>query len=362
LNPTPTAEPSDLRRPPIDFSRPLNEWDRSEVVARFNIKPNGLFEVMICAGTKVNPEDLLCLAESEVPRKICPGWERERNKLVLHLAVLSHDLRLVESLVGVGYSPNLSAQVSDRKPLCGLRTPIDIAIASHCEPITKVLLKHGAELNPAGGISPCSQLFATASLDPWPSTDLDAYMQALRELLTSGFDWRTLGCPIPMYSRSGGRISWAQFILHQICGLPEAWFHLRMPLLIFALEFYGRNWRGPSFSPLHVSIEICDLKTLKFLLETSSAQFLDAQLQRKDKKRRLPLHFAIQRLAEQRFAALDMIRTLLERGASPDAMTWELSVGFSSYNVWKEITIRDIAMRIAMRSGRADLKKLIAEY
>jgi hypothetical protein len=330
--PAPTAEPSCLRRPPSDFSRPLDWWDRSQVLSLFGIEPDGRIEVMICAGTKLDTKELSCLKRSR---------ERNRNKLALHLAVLVQDLRLVESLVGLGYSPNLSVQPSDIKPLTGLRTPIEIAIASHSEPITKVLLEHGAELDPKSSSSPCLQLFATPALDQWHSTDLDTYMRVLRLLLAFGFTW--------INPENG--TTWTQLILHQICDLPKAWFHLRRPLLIFTLGFYGRKWRDPSFSPLHILIEIQDLKTLKFLLRTSDPQSFGIHLQMS------PLHYAIEAsLIRNDEVSVDVVRALLERGASLDETARE-----PSQFLW--IKHKRISRgSIAMQSFRADMRKLVAEY
>jgi hypothetical protein len=166
-----SAGSSNLCRPPSDFSRPLNEWDRSEIVSWFMIQPDGRLETLICTGTNLEWKDLSSLVEVRDFDKfdvsgVC--GKRKSGTLALHLAVLFQDLHLVESLLNLGHSPNLSAQLSNRKPLRGLRTPIDIPIASHCESITKLLLKHGAELNHTGRTSPCLLLFARTSLNLWP--------------------------------------------------------------------------------------------------------------------------------------------------------------------------------------------------
>jgi ankyrin repeat protein len=354
LKSAPTAEPPDLRRSLSDFSRPLDQWDRSDVVAHFGIKPDGRFEVMICAGTKVDPEDLMCLKESELSGNIDGRGERERDKLALHFAVLFQDVHLVEPLLKIGYSPNISAQVSDRSPLCALRTPIEIAIASHCEPVTKLLLKHGAELNPRGESSPCLQLLASTSLNLWPSTNVNAYTGVLRPLLASGFIR-----PVPWY-RDPFPLDythpWTKSILHQICDLPRDWFHLRMPLIIFALKFYDRKRNLPVGSPLHFVIHMHDRKTLEFLLKTSDAQALDTHLHRKDMDRIVPLRYAIEEV-RKRGVSLDMVRMLLEVGASLDDTSLAPSKYLGRFRM-REIPIRETAMR----SDRDDLKKLISRY
>jgi hypothetical protein len=276
-----------------EFPKPLNQWNRSDVVSRFKLRIDGDFEVKICTGTKVDPRELPCLTKRELPGKIDGGGERERNKLALHFAVLFQDLHWVESLVNVGYSPNLSARISDIEPLPGLRTPIAIAIASHCEPITKILLKYGAELNPTAGDSPCLQLFAAASLNLWPSTILDSYMRILRLLLTSGFVWPK------SYSKSflvhsGSKTTWTLFVLHQICDLPEAWFHLRKPLIIYVLKVIGRYYLFPRNPPaLQVAMRLHDLKTIKYVLEISSSQDLNIQTRGSEDRWR-PLRCAIE--------------------------------------------------------------------
>jgi ankyrin repeat protein len=347
-----------------EFPNPLNQWNRSDVVSRFKLRIDGHFEVKICTGTKVDPRELSCLTKSELPGKIDGGGERERNKLALHFAVLFQDLHWVESLVNVGYSPNLSARISDIEPLPGLHTPIAIAIASHCEPITKVLLKHGAELNPTAGDSPCLQLFAATSLNLWPSTILDSYMRVLRLLLTSGFVWpRSYSTSYSkLYSKSslvhsGSKTTWTLFVLHQICDLPEAWFHLRKPLIIYVLKVIGRNYPFPRNHPaLQVAMKLQDLKTIKYVLEISNSQDLNIQA-RGNEYRWQPLRCAIEEVTGPSKPSLDIVRALLERGASPDNTFMGPMKRTGSF-LWKKTTIRELAMR----SDRDDLKKLISEY
>jgi hypothetical protein len=137
--PAPTVKPSDLRRLPTDFSRPLNQWDRSEVVSFFGIKPDGRWDVEICTGIKTTSEQLRSILKNAVSKQVF-DLVRKRNMLSLHLAVLFQDLHLVQFLVQVGYSPNLSAQGFDRKLLREFIRPVDIAIASHCQPITEFLM------------------------------------------------------------------------------------------------------------------------------------------------------------------------------------------------------------------------------
>jgi hypothetical protein len=200
-------------REPTEWGKQLRTQKHVDVLSRFNLRPEGRIEMKKCTGTQVDPRELWCLKESEqaLPVNIDGGGDRERNKNALHFAVLSQDLHLVKSLVYFGYCPNLSAQISDVESLSGLRTPIEIAIASHCQPITEVLLKHGAQLSPKHGSSPCLQLFAPSSLNQWPSTDVDTYTGVLN-LLLARFKYPYFAASRP--------------ILHQICDLPTAWFHL----------------------------------------------------------------------------------------------------------------------------------------
>ena len=294
-----------------------------------------------------DPEELLCLEKSEVPGKIDGGGEREKNKLALHFAVLFQDLHWVEYLLNVGYSPNLSAQVSDRKPFDVLRTPFDIAIAGHCEPITKALLKHAHIVNYHRS---CLQLFATTSLNLWPSTDLDAYTGVLN-ILVAGY--------LPWFPEK--KIPWTVAILHQILDLPEPWAHLREPLITFALEKYRCRLElmksCTNYQPLHVTIHIHDVRTLKYLLKTSSAQDLDSKLQLENRIEWSLLRHAIERVKSQAHLSLGIVRALLERGASLD----DTSMAPSRYLcilLWKETSLR----KLAMRSNCADLKKLVAKY
>ena len=327
----------------IDTSKPLDQWNRPDVVSRFDIKPNGRFEVKICTGTKVDPEELLCLKKSEVPGKIDGGGEREKNKLALHFAVLFQDLHWVESLVNVGYSPNLSAQASDRKPFDVLRTPIDIAIASHCEPILKALLKRAYIGNYRRS---CIKLFATTSLSIWPSTDLGAYTRVLNILMAESFH---------------AKESWQKTILHQILDLPEPWTHLREPLITFALEKHGRRLENihscTNYQPLHVTIQMDDVETFKHLLKTSSTQDLDSKLQLENGIEWSLLRHAIERVKSQADPSLRIVRAMLERGASLDDTSMAPSRYLGSL-LWKETSIR----KLAMRSRCLDLWELAGKY
>jgi hypothetical protein len=347
----PTAKPPMLRRPPTDFSNPLNQWNRSDVVERFNIKPDGRFEVMICAGTKLGPEDLLCLKESEPSGNIDAGGKRERNKLALHFAVLFQDLHLIEPLVKIGYSPNFSAQVSDKEPLRGLRKPIDIAIASHCEPITKVLLEHGAKLNRGG--SPSLKLFATASLNLWSSTDVNAY-KGMIKLLLNHRDYGLLALP---YDRTL-RDSWTKSLFHQICDLPKTSSDLRLRLIIYALERYGRVSQKPGryCSPLHVAIRLHDLKTLEFVLEASNAQLVKHYLQCENGDGKTPLRCAI---AE--FVANDLHWDIVEALLKRIVRLEETSKAPSTY-LGGLFQTKNSLRTTALRSNRVDPKKLLAKY
>jgi hypothetical protein len=353
IRPASSAGSSDLCRPPSDFSRPLNEWDRSEIVSWFMIQSDGRLETLICTGTNLEWKELSSLEEGEDFDKsdvFDVGGKRKCGTLALHLAVLFQDLHLVESLLNLGHSPNLSAQLSDRKPLRDLRTPIDISIASHCEPITKVLLKHGAELNPTGKASPFLLLFARTSLNLWPSTDLHTYMRVLGLLLAaSRYEPQKL----------------TKSVLHQICDLLTAWFHLRRPLVIFALDYDEERVLHAPSSPLHVLVEIRDSKTLRFFLKTSDAQYLDDHLQRKNEGGRSPLGTAIGQVESGWARSLDIVQALLQQGASLDDTSVVSPLPLSSprsggfFRVgFRGTTIRDIAMR----SNGDDLKELVAKF
>jgi len=353
----PTAVSSDSPRLQFDFSRPSDQWDQSEIVSQFNIVPDGWLEVMICAGTTVDPKDLSRLEESEYTGATDAEGHPSPNTLALHLAVLFQDLHLVKSLVNAGYSPNISATLCDTEPLWDALTPTDIAIASHCEPITKVLLEHGAQLNPSGGVSPCLQLLATTSLDLWPSTEIKAYTRVLKRLLAYGFVWPSL-CS----RRPDSRTPWTRSVLQQICDLPHASAHLRWSLTNSMLEYCAEFWRPYSndCSPLQVTIRLHDPRTLEYLLEQADAQGLEYVMEFQDWKGRTPLHYAIEQVKTRSELSLEVVRVLLERGASlaDTSVVPERYLGGLLYVGFRGTTIRDIAMR----SDRTDLKELIAQY
>jgi ankyrin repeat protein len=340
---------SNLRRPPPKLSRPLDQMDRAEIVSQFSIKYDGKLEDMICAWNNVEYTFSHLLISKDIAEIVAiltnnDALCKRRNKLALHFAVLFQHPHLVEALVGLGYSPNFSAQISDIEPLSGLRTPIEIAIASHSKPITKVLLKHGAQLNPKHGNSPMLQLFAPSSLNLWPTTDVDAYTGILHLLLSPSqvVDWIDSERPL------------LRSFLHQICDLPSAWSHLRRPLIMFAFKclFFS--------SPLHTAVLTDDFKLLDFVLKTSGSHFLAIHLRRKDRHGHSPLGKAIARVIAQPQLSLDITRILLERGASLDDTSRgsERKLRKLWGPRWRETSLRDIAKR----SDRVDLKDLVEEH
>jgi ankyrin repeat protein len=172
------------------------------------------------------------------------------------------------------------------------------------------------------------------------------------------------GCVWPA-SRPDNFYTSTKSVLHQICDLPKAWFHLRRPLIIFALDYYGRErMRAPS-SPLHTLVEIRDPKTLRFFLKTSDTQYLDDHLQRKNEGGRSPLGTAIGQVESEWARSLDIVQALLQQGASLDDTSVVSPLPLSSprsggfFRVgFRGTTIRDIAMR----SNRDDLKELVAKF
>jgi hypothetical protein len=100
-----------------------------------------------------------------------------------------------------------------------------------------------------------------------------------------------------------------------------------------------------------------DFKTLDFILKTSDWQFLDFHLRRRDRDGYSPLGYSIGRLIARPKLSLDITRVLLERGATLDDTSQARSRKlWGPY--WRQTPLREIAMR----SGRADLKELLAEF
>jgi hypothetical protein len=139
--------------------------------------------------------------------------------------------------------------------------------------------------------------------------------------------------------------------------LPEAWFHLRKPLIIYVLKVIGRYYLFPRNPPaLQVAMRLHDLKTIKYVLEISSSQDLNIQT-RGSEDRWQPLRCAIEEATGPWKPSLDIVRALLERGASPDN-TFMGPMKRTGGFLWRKTKIRELAMR----SDRDDLKKLISEY
>jgi len=348
------AEPSDICRPSTDFSTPLNQWNRTDIVSRFDIRADGRVEVKLCTGASVDSQDLLYLKKSAASRQVDGGREQERNKLALHLAVLFQDLHLVLSLVKLGYSPRSRVQVAYRGPLYEFLTPISIAIASRCEPILEVLLRHDA-LDSGEGFFSWNHLFGSSSLGLWFSDDVEDYTGVLTRLLVSGFGWqyRTI------WTNPCGKLTWTRSrdVLHKISSLPKP-FDFRKRLIILVLEFYSRkSSQHTPFSPLRCLVKLDDLKTLRFFWRSSDAQNMDAHLELKDDHGRTPLGYVILQSLVRRRYSLGMVQALLERGASLD-VTFKAHPGKGLAYHWRQPSLRDKVMR----SNRADLKELVAKY
>jgi ankyrin repeat protein len=268
----------------------------------------------------------------------------------LHLAILFGDDALVEPLIKNGFSPTVAYQLSDEPGMRDYLTPLDFAIASRNEPIIHSLLSNGAVLAPLGSDSPCRHLLAHTSLQLWPPSGLPEVLCLLELLLSCGW-------PVSKGFSRQNKPSATPTFLHQACALSIRLHDYRLPLVKLLIEGSDTTTllAFATETPLHHAICRDDAEVVDSLLQAQASFRLRGLLDKKNSHDCQPIYIAVQRAIADHDLPLDIIRSLLHRGANldePHTLTETRLLRLSKKT-------RSTARGIAMSSGRQDLIALV---
>jgi ankyrin repeat protein len=364
-------EPQDLCLPlrtsgPGDSGKPLGPMSRSErhrIVKRFKMERKCMHNLdqSICEGTLENSltlVDTLHSTATHLGSKVSPivfnqwadGLRLATKSPALHLAVLFGDDALVEPLIKNGFSPTFAYQLTDEPGMRDYLTPFDFAIASRNEPIIRILLSSAAVLAPPSSDSPCRHLLAHTSLQFWPPSGVPEVMSLLELLLSCGW-------PVSKGFSRQNNPSPAPTLLHQACSLAVHLHDYRLPLVKFLIEQSDTTaLSAPATeTPLHHAVRRDDAEVVDILLQAQASFRLRGLLDKKNSHDCQPLYLAVQRAIADHYLPLDIIRSLLDRGANldePHTMTEARLLRLSKKT-------RSTARSIAMASGRQDLILLV---
>jgi hypothetical protein len=141
--------------------------------------------------------------------------------------------------------------------------------------------------------------------------------------------------------------------------MPADLSHYEMPLDAYLLKdsvSANTSSRYTADSLLSNVIFLDDVETVDFLLKAvdETKLKLEAWLRRKNSKGVLPLFAAISRAITDPTLPLDVVRSLLSKGASLDTLRWE----YPDF-IW---TNKQTARQFALKSGRSDLIALVKEH
>lgn len=151
---------------------------------------------------------------------------------------------------------------------------------------------------------------------------------------------------------------WGWSLLGDAMDMPADLSHYGIPLVTHILEYSvsaDRLSRYTADSALCNAIFLNDLEILDFLLEAADETTLKAWLRRKNSEGVLPLFGAMTDTIANPTWSLDVVRSLLDKGASLGSSRLA-PLGFS------RIVQKQTARQFALISGRADLVALVKEH
>jgi len=354
-----TSSLGDSVTPPGSMSRS----ERHKIVKRFKMERKCMHNLdqSICDGTL---EDSLALVatlhsnSTHLSNSVSPivfnqwadGLRLATKSPSLHLAVLFGDDALVEPLIKNGFSATFAYQLSDEPGMRDYLMPLDFAIASRNVPIIQMLLSHGAVLGPPSSDSPCRHLLAHTSLQFWPPSEMPEVMSLLELLLSCGW-------PVSKGFSRQNKPSPTPTLLHQACSLSVRLNDYRLPLVKFLIEQSDTTTLSASATetPLHHAVRRDDAEVVDSLLEAQASFRLRGLLHKKNSHDCQPLYLAVQRAIADHDLPLDIVRSLLDRGANldePHTLTESRMLRLSKKT-------KSTARSIAMGSGRQDLIALV---
>lgn len=357
-----TPGPGDSGKP----SGPMSRSERHKTVKRFKMERKCMHNLdqSICDGVLENSLTLVATLHStstHLGNKVTPivfnqwadGLRLATKSPALHLAILFGDDALVEPLIKNGFSPTFAYQLSDEPGMRDYLTPLDFAIASHNAPIIRMLLSSGAVLVPHSSDSPCRHLLAHTSLQFWPPSGVPEVMSLLELLLSCGW-------PVSKGFSRQNKPSPAPTLLHQACSLAVQLHDYRLPLVKFLAEQSDTTTLSvpATETPLHHAVRRDDAEVVDMLLQAQASFRLRGLLDKKNSQDCQPLYIAVQRAVADHDLPLDIIRSLLDRGANldePHTLTEARLLRLSKKT-------RSTARSIAMASGRQDLIALVQSF
>jgi ankyrin repeat protein len=344
-------------------SSPMSRSERHKIVKRFKMERKCMHNLdqSICDGTLESSLTLVATLHSSsahLSNSISPivfnqwtdGLRLATKSPALHLAVLFGDCTLVEPLIKNGFSPTFAYQLSDEPGMQDYLTPLDFAIASRNEPIIHMLLANGAVLGPPSSDSPCRHLLAHTSLQFWPLSGIAEAMSLLELLLSCGW-------PVSKGFSRQNKPSPTPTLLHQACSLSVHLHSYRLPLVNFLIEQSDTTTLSASATetPLHHAVRRDDREVVDSLLQAQASFRLRGLLDKKNSHDCQPLYLAVQRAIADHDLPLDIVRSLLDRGANldePHTLTESRMLRLSKKT-------KSTARSIAMGSGRQDLIALV---
>lgn len=342
-------------------SGPMSRSERHKIVKRFKMERKCMHNLdqSICDGTLETSLKLVAtLHSNSTANSVSPivfnqwadGLRLATKSPALHLAILFGDDALVEPLIKNGFSPTFAYQLSEEPGMRDCLTPLDLAIASRNEPIIHTLLSNGAVLGPPSSDSPCRHLLTHTSLQFWPPSGLPEVLALLELLIACGW-------PVSKgFSRQNKPSSTATF-LHQACALSVRLHDYRLPLVKFLIEKSDTSilFASATETPLHHAIRRDDAEVVDSLLQAQASFRLRGLIDKKNSHDCQPLYLAVQRAIGDHDLPLDIIRSLLDRGANldePHTLTEARLLRLSKKT-------RSTARSVAMTSGRQDLIALV---
>lgn len=365
-------EPQDIY-PPLRTAGPggsgtpsalLSRSERHKVVKRFNMERKCMHNLdqSICDGTLESSLALVATLHSNstsgsaspiVFNQWADGLRLATKSPALHLAVLFGDKALVEPLIKNGFFPTFAYQLSDEPGMRDYLTPLDLAIASRNEPIIHLLLSNGALLGPPSSDSPCRHLLAHPSLQLWPPSGLPEVLSLLELLLSCGW-------PASKGFSRQNKPSATPTLLHQACSLSVRLHDYRLPIVKLLIEQSDSTTSSVSATetPLHHAIRRDDAEVVDCLLQAQASFRLRGLLDKKNSHDCQPLYVAVQRAIADHDLPLDIVRSLLDRGANldePHTLTEARLLRLSKKT-------RSTARSIAVASGRQDLIALVQTF
>ena len=151
---------------------------------------------------------------------------------------------------------------------------------------------------------------------------------------------------------------WDWSLLGDAMDMPADLSHCGIPLVTYILEYSvstNRLSRYTVDSPLCNAIFLNDNNTLKFLMEAADQTTMKAWLRIKNAEGVLPLFEAISGVIVNPTRSLDVVRSLLDKGASLGCFR------LAPLGLFR-IMQRQTARQYALESGRVDLIALVKEH